>query len=315
MTMQSSPSSLSDQIPPQAGTDIIFFNRYTKQFEKEQIAGEAWMRWIYGSPLGKLALHTLIKRAFFSKLMGATRNKASSRKNIAPFVSAFGINMEESEKSIDEFIHFNDFFYRQLKPGARPIDAAPDSAVFPADARHMGWQHAGEMKNVFIKGQQFDIPALLGSKELGERYAQGSVILSRLCPTDYHRYHFPVSGTPSAPQNIPGPLASVSPICLRHQLSWLWTNKRTLTLLQTEKWGQVAILAVGATGVGGIHMTYSPERQIEKGAEQGYFSFGGSTIMTFFEPNKIRLDSDLLELTAQCIELFAKQGDRMGTLM
>lgn len=302
-----------DQIPHHEGSDIVFFNRYTRQFEKEQIAGEKWLRWVYGTPSGKLALHILLKRAFFSKLMGAARNKASSRKDIAPFVAAFGINMEESEKSIDEFIHFNDFFYRLLKPGARPVDLNPTLASFPADARHMGWQHAGDMSNVFVKGQQFDIPALLGDPQLGALYSQGSVILSRLCPTDYHRFHFPVAGTPSPAQSIPGPLASVSPICLRHQLSWLWTNKRTLTLLQTEEWGQVAILAVGATGVGGIHMTYSPGTPIGKAGEQGYFSFGGSTIMTFFEPNRIRLDSDLLELTSRCIELFAKQGDHMGT--
>ena len=311
--MPTLPASLTDSEFPHDSEDIVFFNRYTGQFEKEQIAGEAWIKWIYSSPLGKLALHTLVKRAFFSKLFGATRNSSSSCKDIAPFVEEYGINMEESQKSIGEFIHFNDFFYRQLKPGARSIDSTPESAIFPADARHMGWQSAQDMKNVFVKGQQFDIPALLGNPHLGKLYATGSVVLSRLCPTDYHRFHFPVEGTPSTAINIPGPLASVSPICLKHKISWLWTNKRTLTLLQTEQWGQVAILAVGATGVGGIHMTYTPEKKTGKGDEQGYFSFGGSTVMTFFEPNRIILDQDLIALTSQCIELYAKQGDHMGT--
>lgn len=301
-------------IPPHKKEDIIFFNRYTGQFEKEQIAGEAWIRWVYGSPLGKLALHALVKRALFSKLLGASKNTASSRKDIAPFVETYGINMEESQKSIEEFLHFNDFFYRRLRPDARPIDQTPGAAAFPADARHMGWQCAADMNNVFLKGQQFDIPALLGNRELAERYIKGSVVLSRLCPTDYHRFHFPVAGIPSPSLIIPGPLASVSPICLKHRISWLWTNKRVLTLLQSEEWGQVAILAVGATGVGGIHMTYNPENQTSKGGEQGYFSFGGSTVMTFFEPGRIHLDQDLLDLTSQCVELYARQGDHMGTM-
>lgn len=60
----------------------------------------------------------------------------------------------------------------------------------------MGWERADRIKNVFVKGQRFDLPSLLGSDTLAERYAAGAVVLSRLCPTDYHRFHFPVSGVP-----------------------------------------------------------------------------------------------------------------------
>ena len=100
-----------------------------------------------------------------------------------------------------------------------------------------------------------------------------------------------------------GPLASVSPYCLSRSLSWLWTNKRNLTLVQSESWGQVAMLEVGATGVGLIEETYVPEE---------FAAFGGSTVMCFFEPGRIRLASDLLEKTGEGMEMFARQGDMMG---
>ena len=114
-------------------------------------------------------------------------------------------------------------------------------------------------------------------------------------------------------EKLGGPLASVSPYCLRHRLAWLWTNKRNLTLVQSELWGQVAMLEVGATGVGRIEETYLPETPALRGAEKGYFAFGGSTVMCFFEPGRIRLAPDLLEKTAEGMELFARQGDAMGT--
>ena len=290
---------------------IIFYNRYTKQLEQEKILGERSLRWVYGSPLGRMSLHLLIKRAFFSRLIGALKNTRGSARGLPDFVREYGINTEEMARPLESYTSFNDFFYRTLKPGARPL--CPGAALaLPADGRHSGWQDASRIERVFVKGQSFDLPALLGSAELARRYERGAVLLSRLCPVDYHRFHFPVAGVPEPALRIPGPLASVSPYCLRRRLSWLWTNKRELTVLHTESVGDVLILAVGATGVGAIHQTYAPGRPVEKGDEQGYFAFGGSTIMCFFEPGRVQLAPDLLEQTSLGRELYARQGDVLG---
>ncbi len=301
---------MSDASNQQPG--ITFYNRYTQQLEQEKVLGERSLRWVYGSPLGQLSLHLLVKRAFFSRFLGFLKNRPSSAKGLAEFVQEYHINMEEAARPLEDYKHFNDFFYRTLKPGARPLCPATDVA-FPADGRHSGWQDAAEMQGVFVKGQRFDLPALLGSAELAEKYAHGSIVLSRLCPVDYHRFHFPAAGVPEAPVRIPGPLASVSPYCLRHKLSWLWTNKRELTLLHTPDLGDVLCLAVGATGVGAIFQTYAPGAEVAMGAEQGYFAFGGSTVMTFFEPGRVQLAADLLANTANCVETYARQGDSMGS--
>ncbi len=291
---------------------ITFYNRYTGQMEQEKVLGERSLRWVYGTALGQLGLHLLIKRAFFSRLLGRMKDRPSSARGLAEFVQEYHINMEEAERPVEAYSSFNDFFYRKLKPGARPLCSAAEVA-FPADGRHSGWQDAAEMQGVFVKGQRFDLPALLGSTELAEKYAHGSIVLSRLCPVDYHRFHFAAGGTAEAPRRIPGPLASVSPYCLRHKLSWLWTNKRELTVLHTPDLGDVLSLAVGATGVGAIFQTYTPGTPLAMGDEQGYFAFGGSTVMTFFEPGRVQLAEDLLTNTAACVETYARQGDTMGS--
>ena len=291
---------------------IIYYNRYTQQLEQEKILGERGLRWVYGSALGKLSLHVLLKRALFSRVLGALKSTRRSARGLADFVQEYGISTAEMAQPLESYESFNAFFVRKLKPGARPICAGAQLAL-PADGRHSGWQDAAEIRQVFVKGQSFDLPALLGSAELAERYAHGAVLLSRLCPVDYHRFHFPAAGTPGAPVRIPGPLASVSPYSLRGKLAWLWTNKRDVTLLQTESVGQVAIIAVGATGVGAMHYTYTPGAPVQKGEEMGYFSFGGSTIMCLFEPGRVQLAADLLEQTAQGRELYARQGDVLGT--
>ena len=293
---------------------ITFYNRYTGQMEQEKVLGEKSLRWVYGTTLGRVSLHVLVKRAIFSRLLGAMKNSRRSAAGLANFVREYNINMDEVARPLEDYTCFNDFFYRKLKPGARPI-CEGNTVALPADGRHSGWQNAAEMTGAFVKGQKFDLPALLGSPELAEKYAQGTVVLSRLCPVDYHRFHFVAEGTPEAPVRIPGPLASVSPYCLRHKLSWLWTNKRELTVLHTPHLGDVLHLAVGATGVGAIFQTYRPGQPVQKGEEQGYFAFGGSTIMTFFEPGRVQLADDILQNTENCVETFARQGDVLGSVL
>lgn len=290
---------------------VRYWNRYTKREEEEKILGEKGLRWVYGTTTGKLALHLLIKRAIFSRILGWIKNSRGSAKEIPDFIRDYAIDVRELEKRPDEYTCFNEFFTRKLRPGARPLCADPALAL-PADARHRAWEDASSIEGVYVKGQNFDLPALMGDNELAERYARGSVLLSRLCPVDYHRFHFPISGVAGAAKRIPGSLASVAPYSLRGRLARLWSNKRELTLLRDTAVGDVLILAIGATGVGAIYQTYHPEVFVEKGEEQGFFAFGGSTVMTFFEPGRVKFASDLLEQTARGMELYAHQGDFLG---
>ena len=298
-----------------AESGIQYFNRYTGEVETEVVYGEQWLRFILFNPFGKITLHTVAKRAWFSRWYGWRMSRPGSAARVRPFIEQYGIAEEEHVKAADAFTSFNEFFYRKLKSAARPVDAAADSVVFPADGRHLGFAKASAMEGVYVKGQRFDLGRLLGGDDLAAQFADGAAVFSRLCPVDYHRFHFSVAGVPGNARLINGPLYSVNPLALRDRLAILWENKRFITEIETEQLGRVLMLEIGATNVGSVHHTFVPTRSVEKGEEKGYFAFGGSATLTLFEPSRVQLAEDLLEHSAGQRELYAKVGDRMGTIL
>lgn len=280
--------------------------------ETEQVYGEGFLRWSYGNSLGKISLEAFVKRPFFSKWYGRKMSTPESAARVLPFIEKYGLDPADFAARPESYGSFNEFFYRKLKPAARPVDEDESSIVFPADGRHLGFARASQIAGVFVKGQKFDLPALLGDAKLAAKYADGSLVLSRLCPVDYHRFHFPAAGVPAETQWIDGPLYSVNPIALRQRLGYLWTNKRTITQLQTERFGAILCLEIGATCVGTIRQTFDPGVAVQKGEEKGYFAFGGSSTITIFEPGAVRLAQDLLVHSANQTELYARIGSCMG---
>jgi phosphatidylserine decarboxylase len=291
---------------------IEFFNRYTGRVERESVYGLGFVRWTYGHPLGQLSLHALAKRAIFSGWYGWRMNRAASRAKVLPFIREFGLDAREFADAPESFSTFNEFFYRKLKPSARPVAADP-AAVFPADGRHLGFQNFSAADGIFVKGEVFRLDELLQSSELAARYREGAVVLSRLCPVDYHRFHFPVAGVPDAARVMPGPLFSVNPLALRRNIHIFSRNKRALCTIESPQFGRVLMLEIGATCVGSMEYTYAPGAPVAKGAEKGFFKFGGSSTITIFEPGRIRLAEDLVAQTRERRELYAKVGDGMGT--
>jgi phosphatidylserine decarboxylase len=295
------------------GNDQIeYFNRYTGKIETEEIYGEGFLRWTYGNPIGKLSLEGVAKRAFFSRWYGRRMNAAASQAKVLPFISKYGLKSEEFADSADSFRNFNEFFYRKLKPGARPICPEENAAVFPADGRHLGFQSLEEAEGIFVKGAKFAMEKLCGDAALASKYKHGSVVLSRLCPVDYHRFHFPVSGTPSKPVLIDGPLYSVSPLALRLNIHYLTENRRAYTIIESADFGSVLMFEVGATCVGSFEYSFSAGVPVRKGEEKGCFKFGGSETITIFQKGRIELAGDLLEHSKAGRELYAWMGDCMG---
>ena len=291
---------------------ILVHNPYTNKLEEEKVYGESWLRFIYSNPLGRLCLWALVKRAWFSKWYGWRMNRKKSASKIAPFIQDFELSPNDFQDDYRSFNSFNEFFYRKLKVSSRPIVKGPNSVIFPADGRHLGFQNIDLIKRVFVKGQCFNLEKLFGSIELANEFAGGSLILSRLCPIDYHRFHFPVSGKLKSCELINGSLFSVNPIALRQNLAIFWENKRYLCMIENENLGKVAVFLVGATCVGSVHLTAIENNNYEKGDELGYFSFGGSSVITIFQPGKIQLDQKLLRISSQGYEFYSKIGDAMG---
>ena len=294
---------------------IQYFNRYTGKIETEKVYGDAFLRFTYGHPLGRLALHAIIKRAAFSRWYGWRMDRPASQSKIRPFIQEYAVDVREFADAPVSFRTFNEFFYRKLRPSARPVAADQRTAVFPADGRHLGFPDISKIDSVFVKGQRFDLDALIADRTLANRYRDGTLIMSRLCPVDYHRFHFPVGGVPSAPQLINGPLCSVNPIALRQNLGYLIENKRWRCSVESPEFGSMLTFEVGATCVGATDYTFAPGQPVAKGAEKGFFKFGGSSTITLFEKGRLQLASDLIENTRQQRELYARIGDVMGRLV
>ena len=291
---------------------IQFFNRSKGTVETECVYGENWLKLIYDNPFGKLLLWAAVKKAWFSRWYGWRMSQPASKARIRPFIRKYKLNEEEFDSDPEGFRSFNEFFSRKLKPDARPIEQENAVAVFPADGRHLGVQDLSANLGFYVKGQKFDLPKLFQSEELAGRFRKGSLIISRLCPVDYHRFHAPVSGKISEARLINGSLFSVNPIALRKRLSVFWENKRYLCMIDSDYHGKVAQFIVGATCVGSATFTFSQNQRVNKGEELGYFSFGGSSVLTLFEKDRLRISEDVQQHSQANIETYAKMGEEMG---
>lgn len=291
---------------------IFVHNRYTNNLEEEKVYGDSWLKFIYNNPLGRICLWALVKRLWFSKWYGWRMNLNGSRSKIIPFIDNFSLDTNEFKHPVSSFKNFNEFFFRKLKPSSRLIVQDPDLVIFPADGRHLGFQNVDHIESVFVKGQKFNLEKLFGSVELSKKFGGGSLVLSRLCPVDYHRFHFPISGNLESFQLINGSLFSVNPIALRQKLGIFWENKRYLCIIDNNVLGKVAVILVGATCVGSVHMTAKNHKFHETGEELGYFSFGGSSVITIFQKDKIRLDKELINISSRGYEFYSKMGEAMG---
>jgi phosphatidylserine decarboxylase len=289
---------------------IKFINRQTGETQIETPPGEGFLKMLYNNPFGKLALLPLVKRKFLSEWYGRKMEKPSSVSKIQKFVDDLNIDINEAEKKINDFTSFNDFFYRKLKPEARPIN---EGFVSPGDGKLLAFENVADVHNFFIKGRKFTLEEFLANKELAQTYKNASLLILRLAPNDYHRYHFPYQGTPSEIVKIKGDYLSVSPYALAGNFTKVFCeNKREYCILETNDKGNIILAPVGATMVGSIIKTYTANQPLNKGDEMGYFAFGGSTIVVLIDKDKIKIDEDILNNTKNRIETFVKMGEKIG---
>jgi len=289
---------------------IKFINRATREIEFESPPAEGLLKFLYDNPIGKTTILPLVKRKFITELYGNKMNKPASVKKIQGFVHQLNIDMTESEKSISEFTSFNDFFYRKLKSDARPIG---DGFVAPGDGRLLAFENIADVQHFFVKGRKFTLQAFLKDAKLAEQYKNASLLILRLAPNDYHRFHFPFDGKPSGITKIKGHYYSVSPYALANNFTKVFCeNKREYCILSSKGKGDMIIAPVGATMVGTIIETYQANQAIKKGAEMGYFAFGGSTIVMLVQKDQLRIDIDIVKNTHNHIETFVKMGEKIG---
>lgn len=230
---------------------------------------------------------------------GKKYDDPDSTSQIKDFINFHQLDMSEVLLPVEKFNNFNEFFYRQLKPDARPCSAPdePGIVVSPADCRSVVFDRIDEATGIWVKGREFSIERLLGEAypEDAPRYKNAGLGIFRLAPQDYHRFHIPVDGVMGTPKTIEGEYYTVNPMAIRSALDVYGENVRVLVPIDSVAHGRVMIICVGAMMVGSTVITRKAGEKVSRGEELGYFKFGGSTLLVLFEDGVVNFDSDLVE--------------------
>ena len=245
---------------------------------------------------------------------GRRYDDPASASQIQDFINFHNLDMSEVFLPVEEFKTFNQFFYRALKPGARPC-CAPDNpkiVVSPADCRSVVFNFIDDATRVWVKGREFSVERLLGDAypEHAHRYRNGAVGVFRLAPQDYHRFHIPVDGVAGTPKTIEGEYYTVNPMAIRSALDVYGENVRVLVPIDSVAHGLVMVVCVGAMMVGSTVITREAGEKVHRAEELGYFKFGGSTLLLLFQEGMVNFDHDLVANsngpleTLVCIPLF-----------
>jgi phosphatidylserine decarboxylase len=248
----------------------------------------------------RAASHPPMSRAM-ARLADARLPRPVLRGLMRSWIRAYGVDMSEVAEPLDSFPTFNAFFTRRLREGARPVAPDPSVVVCPSDSRlhSIGVVPESGLLDQ-IKGRTYALEALLGSPEDAAAFARGVHATLYLSPAMYHRVHSPVDGRVRAWRYLPGRLFPVNTLAVRHVEGLFAVNERVAVLMDTEAFGAVAVVLVGAANVGRISLSFSdlvtnqgalgglvvpPEPiPLRRGEELGAFNLGSTVVLLVADP-------------------------------
>lgn len=266
---------------------------------------EKTLSFLYNNSFGRLLLKLLCRR-FVSNLGRLYMESPFSKGRIKKLINAHNINMDDYEQR--SFASFNDFFIRKIAEGKRKVEMNPQAAISPADSKLTVYD-ISEDSIYSVKGCNYSIKTLLGDEEAAKEFLGGKCFIYRLTVDNYHRYCHIDNGREVYRRFIPGILHTVNPIALeKHDV--YGKNCRELALLDTENFGSVAYMEVGAMMVGRINN--HPCASFNRGDEKGYFSFGGSTIIILYKKDTVIVDDDIARNSSENIETAVLYGEAVG---
>ncbi|MBQ3671519.1 MAG: phosphatidylserine decarboxylase [Treponema sp.] len=272
---------------------------------------------LYGTPLGRIVLESLLFLRV-PKLLGFLLRTPLSHFYIKRFIKVHAIDMGDFGNDTDgkQFRSFNDFFTRKKPESALSFDGKKTHLISPSDSL-LSVYKITDNATFHIKGFDYTLNDFFGNDgtsgetaELTKKFAGGDCLVFRLCATDYHRYCYIDDGHQGKNTFLPGKLYSVQPRAAEHFRIYT-KNRRSWAILETENFGTVAQIEVGAFSVGGIK-NHLDGGFFKKGDEKGYFDLHGSTIVLLFQKDKIELNKDIAQRTIGGEEARVKYGQFIG---
>ena len=309
------------------GNFVIDRKTGKKSFEAMSIYVRLGMHLLYYGSEQEKVLHwkrTLELLQSESEKMGKEYDAPESKSHIQPFILSFQLQdtlSELKEPDPNKYGCFNEFFAREIREDARQIEESENKLVVnsPADCRMTAYPTIDLATKYWIKGYGFTLEKLLGDISLAQKFDDGSIVISRLAPQDYHRWHSPINGMVKAINTIPGAYYTVNPQAINEEgiMDVFCENKRSIMLLdRTETGSPVAIIAVGAMLVGSMKYQNGVDQsgaQVRRGQCLGAFYYGGSTVIILYPKGEIELDEDLMKnSTEEKCETLMRVGWKFG---
>ena len=255
-------------------------------------------------------------KLIFNKLTikaGKHFSTAASVKEVPRFIKTYNIDMSEFEEA-QQYNSFNDFFSRKIKLNLRPMPSDPYAFLSAADCRCMVFSDSKKATDIWIKGNEFSIAKLVLDDQLANRYIDNCcLVIFRLAPDDYHRWHFPFNGVLKSINIIPGTYYTVNPKAVNSCINVFTENHRVVRVFDTD-FGEIVEIAVGALLVGSISVNHTElNAVVQQGEDAGYFAYGGSTVIYLINKNRVIFDDDLLQNGHQRqMETYIKVREQIG---
>lgn len=237
------------------------------------------------------------------------------------FARHYRLDLAEADRaSPDDYETLNALFTRALKVGARPLAAARDAAVSPADGTLTAFGPIGNGTLLEAKGVAYSLTELLGEQNVGA-FADGSFATVYLAPPDYHRVHVPFGGRLTATRYIAGRRFSVNAATTAAVPNLFCRNERAVLSIDVGRWAYRLVM-IGALNVSSISTLSRGEIPsgrsaswsepepiaIRTGAEIGRFNLG-STVIAVFPSGVLHWLGDLV--AGQTVRM----GQQLGTIV
>jgi len=208
-----------------------------------------------------------------------------------------GINYDEAlSPDPADYVSFNAWFTRALKPGVRVFDPDQDAFLSPCDGEISETGSLQENRILQAKGRDYSLQELLANDPVCEQLTGGYFSTIYLSPKDYHRIHMPLSGRLQRMIHVPGRLFSVAPYTVRQVSRLFARNERVISIFETES-GPLVMVLVGAMLVSSTETVWAGEVTptknkevtvkeysdgeitLAKGDEMGRFNMGSTVIL------------------------------------
>ena len=290
----------------QRSLNLEVYNRKEKTIYTDVQYGGGFLKRLYGTKAGRFIMPLVLSRAV-SRIGGLYTDTFLSRAHIRSFIRKNKIDMQDYEDR--KFRSLNDFFTRKVKEGKRPLDPAGNALVSPADSK-LRIYPITEDSCFEIKGNTYTVRSLVGEKTEISGYQGGMCLVFRPSVDDYHRYCYPDSGKTAFRLSIKGKLHTVCDISDKYKV--FQENSRFVSVLDTEHFGEIIMIEVGALMVGRI-VDHGAE-VFSRGQEKGFFKLGGSTIVLLIGKDKLILDDDIRAYLKKGMEVKLRCGERVGVM-